>query len=420
MTLDASGNLLVNANSSTSSVAKLQVFGSTTVTTNNGQLRINDSGTTTKTLSIGVDGTNNVAFLQSMQDGVAYRSLILNGLGGNVGINTTSPNCILDLGLSNLSNGTNSQFLRVNAGGYNQASSASLDLFNWSNNFDQPLGWRITSATEGTGVTVGRSLTFNTVVTDGGGGISTATPRLTIASTGAATFSSSVTALKYIANAQATYGSLTYEETFKYASSPAGIWFGNSFNSNNNVGVQLRTSNDGTSVQALTITPQGNVGINTASPGQLLTVYQDTNGDARISLTNPNTGASARTFLYAITTGNRYVGMLAYGANATGTTYGLSNASLGILEAGGDISNLLISSPTTIVFGANNSERMRITSGGAVEMTGTVKTGAPSGGTAKPWKLGQATSGGIGPTSHYVQIEIDGTVYYIGVSDTSP
>jgi hypothetical protein len=106
------------------------------------------------------------------------------------------------------------------------------------------------------GTISGSSLYFNT-------NNSTA---LTIASTGAASFSSSVTALRYIANAQATYGSLTYEETFKYASSPAGIWFGNSFNNNNNVGLQLRTSNDGTSVQALTITPQGNVGIFTAIP----------------------------------------------------------------------------------------------------------------------------------------------------------
>jgi hypothetical protein len=126
--------------------------------------------------------------------------------------------------------------------------------------------------------------------------------------------------------------------------------------------------------ERMRITSGGNVGIGTTSPGQLLTVYQDTNGDARISLNNPNTGASARTFLYAITTGNRYVGMLAYGANATGTTYGLSNASLGILEAGGDISNLLISSPSTIVFGANNSERMRITSGGNVGI-GTTSPG---------------------------------------------
>jgi len=91
------------------------------------------------------------------------------------------------------------------------------------------------------------------------------TSTFSIASTGAATFSSSVTALKYIANAQATYSSLTYEETFKYSTSPAGIWFGNSFNSNNNVALQLRTSNDGTSVQAMTITSGGTVLINTTS-----------------------------------------------------------------------------------------------------------------------------------------------------------
>jgi hypothetical protein len=129
--------------------------------------------------------------------------------------------------------------------------------------------------------------------------------------------------------------------------------------------ISLRVNN---SVKFYLQGSSGNVGIGTTLPSQLLTVYQDTNGDARLSLNNPNTGASARTFLYAITTGNRYVGMLAYGANATGTTLGLSNASLGTLEAGGDISNLLISSPSTIVFGANSSERMRITIGGTLKM----------------------------------------------------
>jgi hypothetical protein len=72
-----------------------------------------------------------------------------------------------------------------------------------------------------------------------------------------ATFSGTMQANKYVANAQSTYASLTYEETLKYSSSPAGIWFGNSFNSNNNVALQLRTSNDGASVQALTLSPTG-------------------------------------------------------------------------------------------------------------------------------------------------------------------
>jgi hypothetical protein len=58
-------------------------------------------------------------------------------------------------------------------------------------------------------------------------------------------------------NSQATYASLTYEQTIQYSTSVAGIWFGNSFNSNNNVALQLRTSNDGTSVQALTLSSTG-------------------------------------------------------------------------------------------------------------------------------------------------------------------
>jgi hypothetical protein len=116
-----------------------------------------------------------------------------------------------------------------------------------------------------------------------------------IAGAGAATFSSSVTALKYIANSQATYASLTYEETFKYASSPAGIWFGNSFNSNSNVGLQLRVSNDGTSVQALTITPTGNVGIGTSSPNSLLTL-RNSGTNTQLEMATESAGSSVLSY----------------------------------------------------------------------------------------------------------------------------
>jgi hypothetical protein len=133
--------------------------------------------------------------------------------------------------------------------------------------------------------------------------------------------------------------------------------------------IQATNSTDLSIKYPLLLNPNGgNVGIGTDNPGQRLSVFQDTNGDARLSLINPNTGASARTFLYIATTGNRYVGMLAYGANATGTTVGLSNASLGIIEAGADVSNFLINSTNPIVFGVNGSERMRITSGGLVRI----------------------------------------------------
>ena len=173
-----------------------------------------------------------------------------------------------------------------------------------------------------------------------------ATKRFTMSTSGAATFSSSVTALKYIANAQATYGSLTYEETFKYASSPAGIWFGNSFNSNNNVGLQLRTSNDGTSVQALTITPTGSVGIGTTSPSRKLEV-------------NGTTG-----FL-------------------DGSYWG---SSVGLITFGSSVFYVNALSGKDLSLGSNDTERMRITSGGNVGI-GITNPGA---------KLVVSNSGGTG------------------------
>ena len=103
---------------------------------------------------------------------------------GNVGIGTTSPAVLLQLGDGSLSNITINQYLRVNAGGYNSLSYAHLDLFNFGNNFSNPLGWRLTSGTESAGVSVGRYLSFNTVVTDGSGNPSTATEKARFAPSG--------------------------------------------------------------------------------------------------------------------------------------------------------------------------------------------------------------------------------------------
>lgn len=122
----------------------------------------------------------------------------------------------------------------------------------------------------------------------------------------------------------------------------------------------------------------GNVGIGDASAANRLTVSHDINGSARISLTNPNTGTSAESFLYAITTGNRYLGILQHGQNKTGTTVGLSNASLSEIQAGGDNSALLINQASVtapMVFATNNAERIRITSGGRILAATTTDNG---------------------------------------------
>jgi hypothetical protein len=54
-----------------------------------------------------------------------------------------------------------------------------------------------------------------------------------------------------------------------------------------------------------------------------------------------------------------------------------------------------------------------VASSDAAEFAGSIKTAAPSGGTAKPWKLGEAGVTLGGSNTSGVRVEIDGVVYYL-------
>ena len=61
-----------------------------------------------------------------------------------------------------------------------------------------------------------------------------------------------------------------------------------------------------------------------------------------------------------------------------------------------------------------NASRIISIQNGAVEIGGTIKTAAPSGFTAQPWKLGDVTVTSITvDTDKYVSVDINGTVYNI-------
>jgi hypothetical protein len=57
---------------------------------------------------------------------------------------------------------------------------------------------------------------------------------------------------------------------------------------------------------------------------------------------------------------------------------------------------------------------------GNLEVTaGSIKTAAPTGGTAKPWRLGNVAT--VTPTSpnRTIEVEIDGVTYYIHAKTTN-
>jgi hypothetical protein len=56
---------------------------------------------------------------------------------------------------------------------------------------------------------------------------------------------------------------------------------------------------------------------------------------------------------------------------------------------------------------------------GAATFSSTIQTAAPTNGTAQPWKLGNAVSGGV-TTNHYIIVEINGTTYTINALQGLP
>ena len=73
-----------------------------------------------------------------------------------------------------------------------------------------------------------------------------------------------------------------------------------------------------------------------------------------------------------------------------------------------------------LIFELNGSNALTIASTGAATFSSSVTTGAPSGGTAKPFKVGAAaTYGGAATFDRTIEIEIDGTTYYLAAKTTS-
>jgi hypothetical protein len=121
------------------------------------------------------------------------------------------------------------------------------------------------------------------------------------------------------------------------------------------------------------------------------------------SATLSNSAADQSILLTAPTTTNYFGGLV-------GWAEGNVAASIGAYDNGtGGALGLVFSTGNNTTL----TEALRITSSQNAEFSGSIKTAAPSGGTAKPWKLGEAGVAIGGSDGYAVKVEIDGTLYYL-------
>jgi hypothetical protein len=367
----------------------------------------------TNGVAIGTNGSN-VAVIQGYtRTFSATNNIAMQVDGGNVGIGTSSPNSILELS-------STSPVLRIQASssadfhGLEFRQGAGLDAtikqlpvtgeFRISNG--RSAGWGgfttfYTDTTERARITSGGNLLVNTT-TDAGfkldvNGTGRFTQNLTI---GAATAATNV---KLIFNG--------------VASKAAGIEFHQSG------------------------TPQWYIGNGIASEDNNFELY-NSNGTMAMKIiksTNAINFIGAATFSSSVTATELYlstssglVGNInssnANGGYLTWQTSGTTIADIGtaqqIFGSGGNaVFGINGRGARDIAFGTNNTERMRITSGGNVligtttdvgaklYVNGGIRTANPTGSTSNDWLLGRALISGTSSPDRWIRVQI-GNLYY--------
>ena len=114
------------------------------------------------------------------------------------------------------------------------------------------------------------------------------------------------------------------------------------------------------------------------------------------------------------------IGSLDYTGYVDGNLFQSAYMAVRVVEV--DATNDKAVSDFVFVQNDNNAmyENMRVEGkGGNLFVRSNIKTGAPTGGSQKPWKLGEAAT--VSPTSpnRTIRVEIDGTVYYLHAKTTN-
>ena len=274
MRITSGGNVGINTQSPNSLLEVNRIITFSSIDTYGQLLVKTTSGANGKLLNIGVDETNSVSFIQSLNRGIDAMPLSLQRYGGNVGIGTIAPSTILHLNstntqltLQNTDGGTNAERIGMFMTGGDTFKLISLNDNN-TTRVDSILVANVINGNVGIGASPNARLQVQ-VDTDFAGGVNYTTPHLFVRS-GASAASGNVTRF-----AMGVFdGAQVYLDTI--CTSTGG----------GTADLAISTRNGGAPTEKFRISATGNVGINTTNLPFTLNIESSSDAAARIKSTS--------------------------------------------------------------------------------------------------------------------------------------
>ena len=176
--------------------------------------------------------------------------------------------------------------------------------------------------------------------------------------------------------------------------------------------VGLNTTNSGTASTVFQIKKNGNTLLGTTT--------DSSNGRLQLATHTASTGGigfGTETALYRTAAGSLVVDYI--GASAPTFNLAANGSIQSRLFFNGSSTFLESYTSHSLILRTNQTTALTITSAQKAEFASTIKTAAPSGGTAAEWKLGTVAS--VSPTSpnRTIEVDIGGTIYYIHAKTTN-